>query len=200
MIALLRGLVVARADDSAVIDVQGVGYHVFVTPPLARSLALGEEVTLHIHTNVREDAIQLFGFPAESERHIFLSLRKVKGIGPKLAMAVLGATTTEELVDAVGRGDVKRLTAIPGLGKKTAERILVELQGAFSEMAILRETGTGVPPVGAVDRHLADVASALANLGFKPQQIDKALDGLRDADAPFADFDAAFRKAMQLLR
>ncbi len=134
MIAFLRGLVVSRGEDHAVIDVQGVGYRVEMAGPAIRMLPPGEEVQLHIHTNVREDAIQLFGFADPTDRSVFLALTKVKGIGPKLSMAVLGNTTTAELVDAVAAGDVKRLTHIPGLGKKTAERILVELRGSLEDL------------------------------------------------------------------
>jgi len=198
VIAFLRGLVCSRSDDHVVVDVNGVGYRVFMAPPNVRALAHGEEVSLHIHTHVREDAFQLFGFVDETQRTVFLALKSVKGIGPKLAMAVIGNTTTAELLEAVVGGDVKRLTSIPGLGKKTAERILVELTETFQKIA-----PESVP--AAVSRAggsalLNDVASALGNLGFKAAQIDRALDHVRARDDLRQDFDTLFREAMQELR
>lgn len=199
MIALLRGLVAERGEDHLVVDVQGVGYKVFVPGPTARSLGGGEEVHLQIHTHVREDAIQLFGFVEPIQRQIFLSLNTVKGIGPKLAMSVLGNSSVPELVDAVSTGDVKRLTHIPGLGKKTAERILVELQGPFAGLVTPAVTGE-LKPKATGDAMLNDVASALANLGFKAAQIDRALDSLRDQPERSDDFDVLFREAMRHVR
>jgi Holliday junction DNA helicase RuvA len=198
VIALLRGLVASREEDHIVVDVQGVGYRVAMPGPTIRELSGGEEVTLHIHTHVREDAIQLFGFANTAQREVFLALTKVKGIGPKLGMAVLGHASTADLVDAVSSGDVKRLTHIPGLGKKTAERILVELQGTLGDLIPAGAMpGKRAPGASAL---LNDVASALGNLGFKGAQIDAALDQVRSApDAP-TDFDGLFREVMKHLR
>ncbi len=199
MIAFLRGLVCSRGEDHVVVDVSGVGYHVSMAPPAVRALAHGEEVQLHIHTHVREDALQLFGFAHERQREIFLALKKVKGIGPKLAMAVLGNTTIDGLVSTVGAGDVKQLTHIPGLGKKTAERIVLELQGVFGKMTPAGPMPSG-PRQSDGSAMLNDVASALSNLGFKSAPIDRALDELRLRQDLPEDFDAVFREAMRLVR
>lgn len=199
MIAWLRGTLIARAEDSVVLDVQGVGYRVHMPPTHIRAMPEGEELELHIHTHVREDTLQLFGFAAELERQVFLSLKQVKGIGPKLAMAVLGHSSIPDLVGAVSSGDVKRLTHIPGLGKKTAERILVELREPFGQLVPPPEPGATAPS-GDRSVLLRDVASALGNLGFKAGQIDRALDQLRQQkDAP-SDFEGLFREALKLVR
>lgn len=201
MIAYLRGLVISRADDYIVLDVQGVGYRVFTTPQQARSVAHSDEVQLHIHTHVREDTLQLFGFGVEVERGIFLALCDVKGIGPKLAMTILGGASTTDLLALVGRGDVKALTRIKGLGKKTAERMVVELSKKFAAMApVASLVGTNVPSTATPTGMLGDVASALGNLGFKPAQIDKALDALRAMDDAPKDFEGLFREAMKNVR
>lgn len=202
MIALLRGRVASRGDGQAVIDVQGVGYQVFVPMNLEGELVVGEEVRLHIHTSVREDAITLFGFPSTGQRDIFLSLTKVKGIGPKLSMAVIGSTTPAELVTAVSAGDVKRLTHIPGLGKKTAERILVELQETFGRLVpeyagASKKSASGTAPAGDLYH---DLQSALGNLGYRSAAVDPVIAQLRaDPDGP-TTFDGLFREAMKLLR
>ena len=198
MIALIRGVVASRAENHLVIDVQGVGYRVFVSPSVSLGLSTGSDIKLHIHTHVREDAFHLFGFPTEMERELFLSLQKVRGIGPKLAMTILGATTKEALVAAVSSGDVKRLTHIPGLGKKTAERILVELQETFK--AILPSTQLAGGKDSEEARLWTDVVSALSNLGFKPAAIDAALQEVRDMPDKPADFDGLFREPMKRLR
>ena len=200
MIALLRGLVARRDDDHIVVDVQGVGYAVYVTQPLAASLLDGEEVTLHIHTHVREDALQLFGFPALAERDIYLALNTVTGIGPKLAMSNLSSTTTSELLEAVGSSDVKRLTRIPGIGKKTAQRILVELAEVFKRMSMTADLplpAGGSRPTGS---GFDDLESALRNLGFKPHAIASVIDELNaDPNRP-TDLQSLLREALRHLR
>ena len=198
MIARLSGRVVSRDNGWIVLDIQGVGYQVFVPAPMDATLPSNEDVALQIHTHVREDTLQLFGFEDLDQKGVFLALLKVKGIGPKLAMAVLGATTTEELVDAVSRGDVKRLTHIPGLGKKTAERILVELQETFRKLS---PTSSGASSQRAAAPNLYDdLASALLNLGYKPAQIDKVVVTLKGREEPPDNFDALFRDAMREMR
>ncbi|MEC8024259.1 MAG: Holliday junction branch migration protein RuvA [Myxococcota bacterium] len=201
MIALLRGVVAARNSDSIVVDVQGVGYQVFVPSPVIGTLALGSELCMHIHTSVREDAITLFGFTEVRHRDVFLSLTTVKGIGPKLAMAVMGGMALPDLVAAVASADIRRLTKVPGLGKKTAERIVVELRERF-EPLVNEYDVTGVagersiPAVSLAD----DAKSALSNLGFKSSHIDKALtEVLESPDVP-TDFDGLFREALKRLR
>jgi len=198
MIAHLRGVVLSKSNESAVIDVNGVGYLVHAAVPVVAGLTVGEEARLHIHTSVREDAIQLFGFAAPFERDVFLKLTTVKGIGPKLAMAVLSGASLAELVGAVADGDVLRLTKIPGVGKKTAERILVELQEAFRAFrpAVATGSATLVAPADA----LADVRSALQNLGFKGAQVDRAFEHLEAAPSRPRDFDGLLRETLRHLR
>jgi Holliday junction DNA helicase RuvA len=200
VIALLSGIVASRSDGQIVLDVHGVGYQVFIPANLEGELSINQEVRLHIHTNVREDAITLFGFKTTGRRDIFLSLNKVKGIGPKLSMTVLGSTTPAELLTAVSNGDVKRLTHIPGLGKKTAERILVELKEAFQKL--LPEYASEAPALSKTNAGTLydDLSSALTNLGYRPHAVDSALAKLQaDADGT-ETFDALFREAMKLLR
>ena len=198
MIAHLRGVVLSKSNESAVIDVNGVGYLVHAAAPVVAGLTVGEEARLHIHTNVREDAIQLFGFAAPFERDVFLKLTTVKGIGPKLAMAVLSGASLAELVGAVADGDVLRLTEIPGVGKKTAERLLVELQEAFRAFrpAVATGSATLVAPADA----LADVRSALQNLGFKGAQVDRAFEHLEAVPSRPRDFDGLLRETLRHLR
>jgi len=198
MIAHLRGVVLSKSNESAVIDVNGVGYLVHAAVPVVAGLTVGEEARLHIHTSVREDAIQLFGFAAPFERDVFLKLTTVKGIGPKLAMAVLSGASLAELVGAVADGDVLRLTKIPGVGKKTAERILVELQEAFRAFRPAVATGStaSLAPADA----LADVRSALQNLGFKGAQVDRAFEQLEAAPSRPRDFDGLLLETLRHLR
>lgn len=201
MIALLRGVVAARSNDSVVVDVQGVGYEVFVPAPMVGTLSPGTEISMHIHTSVREDAITLFGFTEVQDRDVFLSLTTVKGIGPKLAMAVMGGMAIPDLVSAVTSRDVRSLTKVPGLGKKTAERIIVELcerfEGLLPGLALSNGTSGKLAVTGV---HYEDVKSALSNLGFKAAHIDRALtDVLETADAP-DDFDGLFRDVLKRLR
>lgn len=198
MIAWIRGLVVSQHDDHVVVDVKGIGYRVFVPAPIAHAVGTGEEVTFHVHTQVREDAFHLFGFAETTDREVFRALTTVSGIGPKLAMNIMSSATREQLLTAVASSDVKRLTAIPGIGKKTAQRILVELHEVFKRL----EPSLVVAGVGGQQRSaaLSDVASALANLGYRTVQIDKtlaALDSMQDAPTKFDDL---LREALKLIR
>ena len=201
MIALLRGIVAARNDDSVVIDVQGVGYQVFVPAPMVGVLLPGSEVQMHIHTSVREDSITLFGFTDVKDKDVFLSLTTVKGIGPKLAMAVMGGMVVAELVNTVAAGDVRTLTKIPGLGKKTAERIIVELRERFESKADQFEFSVGAKGTPRANAGIEDdVRSALSNLGFKSTHIDKVLAEIAEEPEASGDFDGLFRDALKRLR
>jgi len=198
VIASLRGPVASRQTDHIVIDVGGVGYRVFVPLPSIQSVGNGDELFVFVHTHVREDSLLLFGFITETEREVFRRLNTVSGIGPKLAMNILSGTTIEELIGAVAGGDVKGLKRIPGVGKKTAERILVELREIFAQMNIVGIERKGLR--SAVSGVLSDVSSALGNLGFKSAQIERALDGLEAMESPPADFDELLREALRLIR
>ena len=196
MIALLRGVVASRDDNVVVVDVGGVGYEVHVSSTTVAGLAPGSETRLHIHTAVREDAIQLFGFTTISERDVFLRLNTVTGIGPKLAMAVLSGAPLDELIAAVVGGDLRRLTQISGVGKKTAERIVLELKEPFRALA--KDVPATVTK--STDGSLADVKSALTNLGFKGAVLDRALEQLEMMKDRPRQFDALLREALKLLR
>lgn len=174
MIALLTGNVAAKQIDHVVIDVRGVGYHVHASATTLAALPdCGAAVTLHIHTHVREDQIALFGFVSAAERALFLRLLTVSNVGPKLAMAVLSKMAPQEFVHAVTGEDLVRLSAIPGIGKKTAERIVVDLKDrlARDHADLLLPSGAGVRGGGVND----EVVSALCNLGYTRQAAEKAL-------------------------
>ena len=172
MIAHLSGTIRAKQVQRLVVDVGGVGYDVHV--PLSTFYAVGEPgavVELHVHTHVREDALQLFGFVTPLEHSLFLRLIAINGIGPKAALAVLSGIEPQDLIRAIRQGDVGRLTTIPGVGKKTAERLIVELRDRLASVA-------GEPAAtesGAGDVR-GDVLSALANLGYQRAAAEKAID------------------------
>lgn len=189
MIASLRGRLSQKDPSRVVIDVNGVGYEVFV--PLTTFTALpdpGVEVSLDIHTHVREDALALYGFSSRQERRVFERLLSVSGIGPRLAVTILSGGSVEGLVAAIRRGDLGRLTSIPGVGKKTAERIVVELKDKFQDL-------TGEAPKPPVE---SDVLSALENLGYARAMAEAALRRSVNGDQD-AGFDVLFKRALQFL-
>lgn len=194
MIAHLKGVVLARHPARIVLDVHGVGYELQVpVSTYARLPEVGAAVALFVHTQVREDAIQLFGFADAAEKAVFEKLITVNGVGPKLALAILSGLPAEALTAAIRGGDHARLTAIPGIGKKTAERLVVELR---DKLAAVPEAGlpAATVPGGPGD----DVASALVNLGYPApvaaKVVQKAL-----AAHPGASFDALFLACMKAL-
>jgi Holliday junction DNA helicase RuvA len=197
MIARLRGTLVDKAPSRVVIDAGGVGYDVQV--PLSTFYSLGEagsEVMLRVHTHVREDALSLFGFATPLEHDLFERLISINGVGPKLALAVLSGIEPVELIRAVRTQDVARLTKIPGVGKKTAERIGLELK---DRLPLALEAATPeTPPASAGDQLRSDVLSALLNLGYQPAAAEKALDRL-PADAPDTTFEQSLRAALKAL-
>jgi holliday junction DNA helicase RuvA len=176
MIAFLRGRVVDKQPNRVIVDIQGVGYDVHV--PLSTFYEIGEEgsdIALRVHTHVREDALQLYGFLTELELRLFERLIGISGIGPKLAVAVLSGMDPPDLVTAVQRADVTRLTGIPGVGKKTAERIILELKDRLAHLAPAAAADAGSTP-SAPDRLRADLLSALQNLGYHRPQAEKAIE------------------------
>ena len=193
MIAWLRGRLIEKAPTRVILDVHGVGYDVAV--PVSTFYAIGDpgaEVLLRIHTHVREDALALFGFLTAFELTVFERLIATSGIGPKLALAVLSGIEAADLVHAVQRGDVARLTRIPGVGKKTAERICLELK---DRLPVVEPGGQAAVPPPA-DALRDDLVSALVNLGYHRSAVDKVLDRqLSDDDPP--PFDAALRSALK---
>ena len=196
MIAFLRGRVLEKHPHRVIIDVSGVGYDVAV--PLSTFYAAGEpgsEISLRVHTHVREDQLALFGFATTLELTVFERLISISGIGPKLALAVLSGIDSRELVTAVQRSDVARLTRVPGVGKKTAERMVIELRDALPKAVGAIDAGASAiaPPDAVRD----DLVSALANLGYHRQAIDKAVEKLtRSADQRFEDLLRAALKEL----
>jgi Holliday junction DNA helicase RuvA len=172
MIGLLRGRLLEKRPNQVILDVSGVGYLVAV--PLSTFAALGElhgEVTLLIHTHVREDALSLYGFLSQREKHLFELLLGASGVGPSLALKILSGMNVEDLVPAIRTGDLARLTKIPGVGRKTAERMVVELKDKLEAVAAEAEKPATASPAG-VD---ADVKSALINLGYDERAADSAV-------------------------
>jgi len=169
MIATLTGKVFSKSIDRAVIDVSGVGYEVFLaTDTVARMADKGEDILLYIHTNVREDAITLFGFLQEEEKDLFLILKTVSGIGPKLALSMLSGLRVADLCRAITTGDIKTLTTLQGVGKKTAERVCVDLKEKVGHLSFDSTTSSEkfYSPTPAAGSSVADALSALVNLGY----------------------------------
>jgi Holliday junction DNA helicase RuvA len=171
MIATVRGIVVARRPEHVVVECSGVGYRLAVSAHTLQQVPpKGEEVFLHSHLIMRDDAIQLYGFTSEDERDLFLMLIGVQGVGPKMALAVLSGGTTGELLNAIAAGDAARFQAVPGIGKRTAERVIVELREKVGE----RGDGQGIV-VTRTDDPRALARNALMGLGFTPQEADHLL-------------------------
>jgi Holliday junction DNA helicase RuvA len=196
VIAHLRGRLLEKHPNRVVVDVGGVGYDVHV--PVSSFYGLGEpgsEVSLRVHTHVREDALALFGFRTALELQLFERLIAVSGIGPKVALAVLSGIEPPDLVHAIHQADVARLTSIPGVGRKTAERIALELKDKIASIA-------GVaPPVDAAVTNGAmrdDLLSALVNLGYHRPAAEKAVDKALHGE-PGAEFERALRGALKHL-
>ena len=206
MIAHLRGTLLEKHPNQAIVDAQGVGYDVTIPVSTFSTLpAPGEPVSLRIHTHVREDAIALFGFAKPEEKALFERLIAVSGIGPKLAITVLSGLAASELVQAIRGGAVERLVRIPGIGKKTAERMVLELRDKLDGVLLAEKSGaaastTPVPggpaAMGDMER---DALSALVNLGANRPQAEAAVRKARAAHQD-ADFETLFRKAMENLR
>src|SRR2546421_10710005 len=195
MIGQLRGRLADKRPNQVMIDVGGVGYLVAV--PLSTYAALGElhtEVTLLIHTHVREDALALYGFLSSREKHFFELLLGASGVGPSLALKILSGMSVEELVPAIRTGDVGRLTKIPGVGRKTAERMVVELKDKLEAVAIETAKPAASSPAGIE----ADVVSALVNLGYDGRAAETAVsEAKREPGA--ANFEKLLRGALQSL-
>uniref|UniRef100_UPI004056E7F6 Holliday junction branch migration protein RuvA n=1 Tax=Candidatus Electronema sp. TaxID=2698783 RepID=UPI004056E7F6 len=183
MIAFLSGQILHKEQESVVVDVQGVGYEVHVSSRTLGSLPPpGGKTALHISTNVREDAITLYGFPDSSEKRLFLLLNTVSGVGPKLALAILSGMEPAAFCGAVSLKDVKRLTALPGVGKKTAERLCMELADKMQTFAAQPTTAKASAPPISEGFALHDAASALMNLGYPQETAWQALRTVQQAD------------------
>lgn len=188
MIAFLRGKLVAKQPPVLVLEVQGVGYELEAPMTTFYDLPeLGQEVTLHTHLQVREDAHTLFAFARTVERSLFRTLIKINGVGAKMALAILSGMTADHFVECVQSGDVAALTRVPGVGKKTAERLIVELRDRLNDFAGGSQTG-GAPVAGAPAATPADAVeeavSALVALGYKPQEASRMVRAVDAADLP----------------
>jgi Holliday junction DNA helicase RuvA len=190
MIAHLRGTLLAKQPNQAIVEAHGVGYDVAISVPTFSEMpAAGAEVALHIHTHVREDALSLYGFLRLAEKHLFEKLLTVSGIGPTLAIKILSGMPAYEMVGAIRGGDLPRLTRIPGIGKKTAERMVLELRDKLPATTGAAETSaTLATPTEE------DVVSALVNLGYQRAAADKALQAVRGKSA--LSFELLFREAL----
>jgi holliday junction DNA helicase RuvA len=199
MIARLTGLVAEKSDDHAILDVNGVGYRVSLSAvSLAALPPPGERVSLRTYTHVREDALQLFGFASEEEERVFEELIAVKSVGPRAAQNILSGIEARDLARAVADGDVVRLTKVPGVGKKTAERLCLELKDKLVTLA-----RAASPSVKRAAGPFEQLEQALLGLGFKPQQAEAAIGSLRES-APDGvletPLDDLLREALKLLR
>lgn len=173
MIALLTGKIVSKSPNEIIVDVSGVGYHVFTTLYTYENLPeTGDTVTLQIYTHVREDNLSLYGFSTREERTLFTKLLKVSGIGPKLAVSILSGVPPHDFVEAVIREDMARLNAIPGVGRKTAERIIIDLKDKLTS-DLLTHHAVDSPRKATVV--FDDAISALIHLGYNKSEAEKAL-------------------------
>jgi Holliday junction DNA helicase RuvA len=195
MISQLRGTLADKRPNQVVVDVRGVGYLVHI--PLSTFYALGElhaEVALLTHLHVREDAMALYGFLTAHEKHVFELLISISGVGPVLALKILSGMNLDDLVPAVRGGDLARLTRIPGVGRKTAERIVVELRDKLAAMEPPGETQRPVTATGAA----ADVISALLNLGYERRAAEQAVERARK-DGESGTFEILLRVTLRQL-
>jgi len=200
MIARIRGTLVDKHPGLIVVDVGGVGYE--MTIPLSTYRDLGETgspVDLHVHTHVREDALALFGFGSRLEKQLFVRLIAVGGVGPKTAVALLSGLGAADLVEAVRRRDVRRLATVPGIGRKTAERITIEVADRLDALVSAAGAATA-PPASRALRD--DLASALVNLGYNARSADEAAAAAMEAEAAAGGapiFEVLLKRALRML-
>lgn len=161
MIAYLRGTVLAVNTEATILDVSGVGYEAHCSSNTLNQIQVGEIASLFAYTHVREDALQIYGFQSLNEKELFLSLLKVNGVGPKLAIKILSSTTVENFLELIENGDIAALSKIPKVGKKTAEQLVLTLKGK------LEFTSGIIPTKGGIESQLKEIVSALVNLGFR---------------------------------
>ena len=198
MIAHLRGQILSKTPNSVILDCNGVGYELAISVSTFTDLgAEGSEARLHVHTHVREDALALFGFSELAEKRLFEKLLTISGLGPKLASTVLSGISAERLVGAIRGGDHATLTKIPGIGKKTAERVVLELKDKLDDMQGFTPDAPAAPSLGAVAE---DVLSALVNLGYPRATAQKAVEAAAKDPAVSTDFEKLFRAAMGAVR
>lgn len=201
MIAHLRGVLLEKHPNQAIVDVQGVGYELTIPVSTFTSLPdAGGDVKFRVHTHVREDAISLFGFSTRDEKILFEKLISVSGIGPKVAITALSGLPAAELIAAIRTGDLAQLVRIPGIGKKTAERIVLELREKLDLLAGAAAATAGAPkPKPGFTTDEEDVISALMNIGSNRQSAEGAVMKAK-SETSATDFESLFRTALKLLR
>jgi holliday junction DNA helicase RuvA len=198
VIASLRGVVSEKGVNEAVLDVNGVGYRVYFSSlTLTRLPPEGQVAAVRVRTVVREDALDLFGFISRAEEEMFLLLTSVSHVGPKLAVSVLSGLEVDGLARAIARGEVRQLTQIHGVGKKTAERLVLELKDKVGGLALAAQAESVRAPVAAPH---GDLVSALVHLGYKLPQAEKAAELASERAGMDAPFEALFREALKGLR
>ncbi len=196
MIAFVRGPIAAFEDNAVVIDVNGIGYRVTMTgSALGGLLSHQGDCSIHTYTHVKEDALELFGFLETGELGAFKHLIGISGIGPRLAMQILGGITVSELVSAIAAGDIPRLKSLPGIGKKTAERLVIELRDKAFAGVSGSTAGAGRVASGVY----GDLKSAMENLGYRGAKLEKAVQDLQERGTEFT-LEEAIREALALLR
>ncbi len=200
MIASLSGVVEEKGIDEAIVDVNGVGYRVHLSlRSLARLPQVGERTKLRVQTIVREDALDLYGFTSAAEEQLFLMLTSVSHVGPKVALNVLSGMDPGELAHCIASGNVAALTKLHGVGKKTAERLVVELKDKVQTLNVVpirTDAKSAAPAVGV----RADLINALVNLGYKPAQAEKAADVAEERAGADAGLDTLIREALRAAR
>jgi Holliday junction DNA helicase RuvA len=200
MIALINGSLIYKSISHVIVEANGIGYQIFI--PLTTFYELpdtNQKVTLHIHTHVRQDDISLFGFGTGEEKGVFELMISVSGIGPKLAMNILSGISAEELVRAVSHGNLERLVAIPGVGKKTAERMILELKDKVVKLSTYEAIYKDDGDIRVYDSIIDDVLSALVNLGYKSQRAREVLDKIIKESPESLTLDILLKKALKIL-
>jgi Holliday junction DNA helicase RuvA len=199
MIALLTGRLAFKAPTHLALDVQGVGYEVFIPLSTYYNLPnLQDSLTLSVHTHVREDAIQLFGFSTTHEKDAFVLLMSVSGIGPKSALGILSALPVSDLVSAIQSGDVEKLEAVPGIGKKSAGRLVLELKDKLTKLHPALAPSDAQPAKGR-DQNFDDALSALTNLGYRPADAKEALKAAQQARPGSLTLQELIRESLKKL-
>lgn len=200
MIAHLRGTILEKHPNQVILETGGVGYDIQIPVSTYTTLAdAGSPAALRIHTHVREDALQLFGFATPEEKTVFERLIGVSGIGPKLAVTVLSGLPTGDLIDAIRSGDVQKLVRIPGVGKKTAERMVLELKDKLLNVGAAAKGAAPAAAISGLDPLEQDVLSALLNLGCARVAAEEAIQKAKKNGAP-REFEPLFRSALSLVR
>jgi Holliday junction DNA helicase RuvA len=200
MIALINGLLINKAISHVIVEANGIGYRIFVPLTTFYELpSMDQSVTLHIHTHVRQDAISLFGFGTEEEKNVFELMLSVSGIGPKLAINILSGISAEELIRAVSHGNLNRLVSIPGVGKKMAERMILELKDKMVKLSTYEAIYKADGDIEVFDSIIDDALSALVNLGYKNQKARDVLDKIIKESSASLTLDVLLKKALKIL-